>query len=93
MSTPGALLVLARLRRLSKLYIFEEDGGGGQTGGRVAEVRGEVGWERTWLGLWGPGRWWSEYTLYSIVLHEHLLFDALHVTRGECKRGRGGLAG
>ena len=40
-----------------------------------------TGWERTWLGLWGEGRWWSEYTLYSIVLHEHALFDELHVKR------------
>lgn len=35
-------------------------------------------WQAAWLEAWGPGMWWSEYTLYRLGLDERRLFDTLH---------------
>ena len=69
LSTAGALSVLARLRDV------HGGGGGGVEGGGGGGVGG---WVSLWLEAWGPGRWWSEYTLYALELRRLGLFDLLH---------------
>lgn len=45
----------------------------------AAAARGATDWQAAWLEAWGPGTWWSEYTLYRLGLDKRRLFDTLHV--------------
>lgn len=69
LSTFGSMVVLKRLEEVFSTVEEGEDGlGHGQS----------VPWVERWLMRWGDGYWWSEYTLYTLALHHHKVFEHLH---------------
>ena len=66
------MLVTARLEALYSRSSTQPDGAVN------AAANPHSRWLDLWLGSWGPGFWWSEYTLYAIALHQHGIFYRLH---------------
>ena len=71
LSTGGALMTLASLREAF------------QQRSEAATEQQHLAWVGQWLSSWGPGKWWSEYTLYALVLQRHLVFQHLHTPSTE----------
>lgn len=96
LSTPAAQLVLATVSQALRDRCLEDQLPACGASARAQE-QAQQGWESVLLSLWGPGFWWSEYTLYTTVLHAHRLFDALHAAHrgastGSSHRGQRGLS-
>jgi len=72
LSTGGALMTLASLREAFQ-----------QTPEAATEQHSNLAWVGRWLSSWGVGKWWSEYTLYALVLRRHNVFHHLHAASTE----------
>jgi hypothetical protein len=94
LSTGGVFLVLGRLKEVAALEArpaaAAETAAAGTTtttttaaAAAAAAATATLDWRAAWLGRWGPGYWWSEYTLYALTLHKHKLFHVLHAKEGE----------
>jgi hypothetical protein len=71
LSTMGSMLTLSRLSQVFALSSPSSPSDEKQTDQSKS-------WIERWLMKWGDGFWWSEYTLYSLTLNHHKLFDTLH---------------